>query len=143
MNRLALLLLPLILLFPACGTFSNASEIISKSREVVKEVKDTYDQLKPVVDQAVETAKDLGGDAEELKDLYDQLKGDFDEMGDQLKDLDAEAFAKADKDGSGDLDWMERLVYLTILGGGALGIGKKKLDQLIHRKAEEKAAGQS
>lgn len=117
------ILFVVLLFLPACSTMGDLSEGISKSKDLISDLKEQYEELKPAIDDAVGTISDLH---KQGKDLVEEFK----ETGEELKALDAEAFEKADKDGSGDLDWLERLSYLILLGGGTLELGRRKLKSM-------------
>jgi len=131
-----ILLLPLLFLFASCGTFSNLSEGIAKGKEIVADIQDAYEDLKPIAEDLIESGKGIAEDVQGAMELYEGLKDEMDDLKDELKDLDSEAFAKADKDGDGELDWLERLTYLLLLGGGSLEIGRRKLKQLKEKAAQ-------
>lgn len=141
-RSLSLVLLSLVLVLPSCGTFSNLSDGIAKGREVVADLQKGYEELKPLVKELMDGGKDIAGDVAGALAYYETLRKDItremDELKSELKALDKEAFKKADKDGDGDLDWIERLAYLLLLGGGSLEIGRRKLKQL-----KEQASGAS
>lgn len=141
-----LLFIPLLLLFalPSCGTFSNLSEAIGEGKEVVSDINDAYQDLKPIAEDLIESGKGIADDVKDAMEVYEGLKDEMSDLKGELRDLDAEAFAKADKDGDGELDWMERLTYLLLLGGGSLEIGRRKLKQLRDKakRADELEAEQ-
>jgi len=107
-----LLLIPMLLMLVSCGTMSNLSESIAKGREIVNELHDTYDEL----------------------------RGELAELKGELKELDRDAFLKADKDEDGELDWLERLTYLLLLGGGSMEVARRKINQMKAKKAAEAEA---
>ena len=117
------ILLPLLFILPACGSFSNIVEAIRDGREIARDIRETYDELKPVVEDIVDDVKDAA-------ELYENIKDEMSTIRDDLKELDAEAFAQADKDGDGKLDWLERIAYYLLIGGGSLEIGRRKLKAL-------------
>lgn len=123
--------LGLLLLFmlPSCGTMGNLSEGIGSARDILGEIQETYAELKPSIDKAVESTKSL---IEDSQGMIEIVKGTSDE----LKELNKEAFISADKDKSGDLDWMEKLAYMIALGGGAAEIGRRKLKSLTEGVAK-------
>jgi hypothetical protein len=116
-----LFLLPLLLfVFASCGSFQNLSEAIKDGRDIANDIHETYNELKPIADGILD-------DVQEGIKIYESLKGEMGELKDELQALDAEAFAQADKDGSGDLDWLERIAYIIALGGGGAEIARRKL----------------
>lgn len=127
------LLLPLLFILPACGSFSNVVEAIRDGREIVRDLRETYEDLKPVVEEIV-------GDVKDAAELYENIKDEMSSIKDDLKELDAEAFAQADKDGDGELDWLERIAYYLLIGGGSLEIGRRKLKALREAAANNGAA---
>lgn len=59
---------------------------------------------------------------------------------DELALLEQNSRASADTDGDGDLDWMERIAYLVMLGGGGAEILRRKLKKSMGAKAPAKAS---
>jgi len=114
-----LLILSLFML-TSCGTLSSLSESISKTRDLLGKVQETYQELKPSIDDAVSTTKSLIADGKAIYEQGSELAG-------ELKSMNAEARAKADTDGDGELDWTERIAYLAMLGGGAGEIARRKM----------------
>tara|TARA_R110002094_G_scaffold220250_1_gene192796 strand:- start:31367 stop:31792 length:426 start_codon:yes stop_codon:yes gene_type:complete len=137
-----LILIPFLFMLASCGTFSNLSEAIGKGKEIVTEIQDVYADLKPIADDLIESGKGIAGDIQDSMELYESLKDEMGDLGDELKDLNKEAFAKADKDGDGELDWMERLAYLMLLGGGGAEMARRKLKKLKEDR-EAAAAGEA
>lgn len=136
MRRLYPLLMLMLLLLPSCGTFSNLSDAIAKGKEIATDLRDTYREIKPVADDLIESGKEIADDVKDAMRVYEGLKDELSATRDELKALDKEAFEKADKDGDGELDWMERLMYLALLGGGSLEIGRRKLKSLKEKAAQ-------
>ena len=137
-----LILIPFLFMLASCGTFSNLSEGIAKGREIVTDIQEAYEDLKPIADKLIESGKGIADDIKNGMEVYESLKDDMEELKDELKELDKEAFAKADKDGDGELDWMERIAYLMLLGGGGVEVARRKLKKLKEDRAAA-AAGES
>jgi hypothetical protein len=125
----------------SCGAFANLSKGLTKGRELLVDVHKQYQEIKPEIEKAVETSKDI---VENIVAAGQAAAAEIKVTATELKALDAEAFAKADKDGDGDLDWMEKLAYWILIGGGTLEIGRRKIksieERLAHERAKRKAA---
>lgn len=132
-----LLILPMLFMLASCGTLGNLSDAIAKSREILNDVQETYKEVKPLAEDMIEAGKDIADDVNAAMTTYKSLKDELAATRDELKALDKEAFAKADKDGDGDLDFGERLIYWLLLGGGSLEIGRRKLKQMREAKGAE------
>lgn len=129
-----------LFMLTSCGTFANLSEGISNAREMIGDLNETYKELKPSIDAAVEGTKGLIADVKST--------------GEEFRSMSAEARANADKDGDGNLDWMERLAYMITLGGGAAEIARRKMKatqaqfaaltgRVDHERAKRKEAAAS
>jgi hypothetical protein len=121
--KLYALLLPLLLLLPACGTFGNLSATIGEARELVTKVNETVEIVKPEIEKIVKLV-------DELSEMGDALKGDLGEAVGEFKDLNDKAKAEADKDGDGELSWSEWIAYLLAGGGGGIVLIRKYLERL-------------
>ena len=129
-NKMRIRDLPLILslfLLTSCGMLANMSEGISSARQMLGEVNKTYQELKPSIDSAVSTTKNLIADGKRIYEQGTEIASELKSTGAEFRNMSAEARAKADKDGDGELSLMERLAYLITLGGGAAEIARRKL----------------
>lgn len=95
-----------LLLLTSCGALSNLSRNFADARGMISD-------LKPVIAEALDNSQAI----------YDQGV----EMVAELKQMKTAAFKKADKDGDGNLDLLERITYLVLLGGGAAEIVRRKM----------------
>lgn len=102
-----------LLLLTSC---SGLSEGIASARVLFGELKEDYQSMKEGFNEGVEVLGDL---KEELKEAQAEFSA-----------MKADAFKKADKDGDGDLDWMEKIAYWVMLGGGLGEIARRKLKGL-------------
>lgn len=134
-----LLSITLLFTLASCGSFQNLSATIQNGREIADDLRQTYEDLKPLIGDIVEGGKDIAGDVMEGIEKYKGLKNEIGDLSNELKDLNKESFASADKDGDGALDWMERIAYILALGGGSLEIGRRKLKQMKEAQAAELA----
>lgn len=123
MKKLYLILLPLLLFLPACGTMGNLSKGIVEARELMSDAKETFDAVKPEIDK-------ISGLIKELSEMGDGLKGDLGDMVGEFKDLHEKAKAAADKDGDGALSWTELIAYILAGGGGGVVILRRYLEKL-------------
>lgn len=133
-----------LLAFTSCGAFANLSAGLAKGRELLVDMHKQYQEIKPEIEKAVETSKDIVAITRDILAAGQTAAEEIKATASELKALDAEAFAKADKDGDGDLDWMEKIAYWILIGGGSLEIGRRKLksieERLAHERAKRKAA---
>ena len=95
-----------LLLLTSCGALSNLSKNFADAQGMISD-------LKPVIAKALDNSQAI----------YDQGV----EMVAELKQMKAAAFKKADKDGDGNLDLLERITYLVLLGGGAAEVVRRKM----------------
>lgn len=139
-----LLFAPLLLMFASCGAIGNLSQGISDGRQMLSDMNQTYQTIKPEIEESVETAKKLYADGKKLFEEAKSVKA-------EISALKADAFKKADKDGDGNLDWMEKIGYMVLLAGGALEAARRKLksitgqittvnDRVDHERSKRKAS---
>lgn len=114
-------LISLLFMLPSCRAFfSDLSSGVSSAREMLSELNSSYKELKPSIDSAIDIAKRTVESGKILADEFAATKA-------ELKALERKSFVAADKDKDGTLDWLERLAYLGMLGGGAAEIARRKL----------------
>lgn len=114
-------LISLLFVLPSCGSFfQDLSASVSGARDMISELHSSYKELKPSIDSAVDIAKRTVESGKALADEFAATKA-------ELKALERESFVAADKDKDGELDWLERLAYLGMLGGGAAEMARRKM----------------
>lgn len=113
-----------LLLLTSCGAFSNLSKNFSDARGMISD-------LKPVIAKALDNSQALYDQGVEMvveaKKMGDLLVFEVRAASSEFKQMKAAAFKKADKDGDGNLDLLERITYLVLLGGGAAEIVRRKM----------------
>lgn len=82
------------------------------------------------ISDAVELVGEVREDYQSAKEGFEEAKEEFSKAKDELSAMQKEAFKKADKDGDGEHDWKEKLLYWALLGGGAVEIGRRKLKSM-------------
>lgn len=114
-----------LFLFTSCGAFSDLSQGLADGREMLGELKQDYNSMKDGFDEG-------------LKELQETKA--------ELSAMKEEAFKKADKDGDGELDWKEKLLYWALLGGGGIELARRKIKglqgnvDLAFRRVDEERA---
>lgn len=102
-----------LLLMTSCGAFSNLSKNFAEAKGMIRD-------LKPIVADALNAGQDIYDQGVELiavaKDTVTELKT-----------MEKASFKKADKDGDGNLDFMERIAYLVMLAAGGVEITRRKM----------------
>lgn len=160
-----ILFAPILLMFASCGAFADLSKGLSDGRQMLSDMNKTYQTVKPEIDESVDAAKKLYAEGKELfdgaklmsgsaSDLYAKGKVLLDEAKSvkaEISAVKAEAFKKADKDGDGNLDFYEKIVYMVLLAGGALEAARRKMksimgqittvnDRVDHERSKRKAS---
>ena len=137
-------LAPLLLMFASCGTFGNLSEGIAEGRKLLTDINSTISAVQPEVEKSIDSAKKLYDESKELFDGAKLLSGDAADLYakgkilmDEAKDVKAEisslkesSFKEADKDGDGNLDFLEKIAYWVLLAGGGLEAARRKLKSI-------------
>jgi hypothetical protein len=76
----------------------------------------TFSNLSEAINQGNAIVTEINEGLEEAADIRDELAL-----------LEEKSRESADADGDGELDWMERIAYLLLLGGGGAEILRRKL----------------
>lgn len=143
--RFFVVLALLALLCTGCSTFQDASKTLSDTRDLLDRFEDVTDDIIPAVDETIQAGSEIISEAEKLSELdvellevlgpaLEELKGAKEE----LSEVKQQAFEQADKDEDGNLDWLERIIYLVLLGGGGLGLAGGKIKNITGRIEHER-----
>lgn len=107
------LLIPCLMLLVSCGAIPQLGATLAQTRGAVNDLNASQAEIKPEVSRVAESVSQLTAAATSLAS--------------DMKTMERESLQKADKDGDGNLDMMERIMYLLLLGGGAAEVARRKM----------------
>lgn len=129
-----------LLLMTSCGALSNLSKNFAEAQGMIRDLKPVVADIIDSVAGTIEEGEKIRNQGAELFDTVKEVAGTLiEDMKDtvaEMKAMEKASFKKADKDGDGNLDFMERITYLVMLAAGGAEVARRKMKKTQEQIAE-------